>query len=95
MIYSDGTNVVDTAFTDLSSDYSPQLSANLDANGNNIAIDTATGIIDENGNFQFNSEIGEITETFIQIQDKSATLFLDPKTSDYFIYFQLINTIKT
>ncbi|MDG2331875.1 MAG: hypothetical protein P8M05_09805, partial [Flavobacteriales bacterium] len=24
-------------------------------------------IIDENGNFQFNSEIGEITETFIQI----------------------------
>jgi hypothetical protein len=49
MIYSDGTNVVDTAFTDLSSDYSPQLSANLDANGNNIAIDTATGIIDENG----------------------------------------------
>ncbi len=44
-------------------------------------------IIDENGNFQFNSEIGEITETFIQIQDKSATLFLDPKTSDYFIYF--------
>ena len=52
MIYSDGTNVVDTAFTDLSSDYSPQLSANLDANGNNIAIDTATGIIDENGNEQ-------------------------------------------
>jgi len=52
MIYSDGTNVVDTAFTDLSSDYSPQLSANLDANGNNIAIDTATGLIDENGNEQ-------------------------------------------
>jgi len=52
MIYSDGTNVVDTAFTDLSSDYSPQLSANLDANGNNIAIDNATGLIDENGNEQ-------------------------------------------
>jgi len=52
MIYSDGTNVVDTAFTDLSSDYSPQLSANLDTNGNNIVIDTATGIIDENSNQQ-------------------------------------------
>ena len=52
MIYSDGTNCVDTAFTDLSSDYSPQLSADLDANGKNITIDTATGIIDENSNEQ-------------------------------------------
>jgi hypothetical protein len=52
MIYSDGTNVVDTAFTDLSSDFSPQLSADLDANGKNITIDNATGIIDENGNEQ-------------------------------------------
>ena len=52
MVYSDGTNVIDTAFTDLSSDFSPQLSAGLDTNGNNITIDTATGIIDENGNEQ-------------------------------------------
>ena len=52
MVYSDGTNVVDTAFTELSSDFSPQLSADLDANGKNITIDTATGIIDENGNEQ-------------------------------------------
>ena len=52
MVYSDGTNVVDTAFTDLSSDFSPQLSADLDANGKNITIDTNTGIIDENGNEQ-------------------------------------------
>ena len=52
MVYSDGTNVVDTAFTDLSSDFSPQLSADLDANGKNITIDTSTGIIDENGNQQ-------------------------------------------
>jgi len=52
MVYSDGTNVVDTAFTDLSSDFSPQLSADLDANGKNITIDTATGFIDENGNEQ-------------------------------------------
>ncbi len=68
MIYSDGTNVVDTAFTDLSSDYSPQLSANLDANGNNIAIDTATGLIDENGNEQVTftttgSAVNEFTVT--------------------------------
>ena len=52
MIYSDGTNVVDTEFTDLSSDYSPQLSADLDTNSQNIIIDTAHGILDENGNQQ-------------------------------------------
>ena len=52
MVYSDGTNVVDTAFTDLSSDYSPQLSADLDTNSNNIIIDTAHGILDENSNQQ-------------------------------------------
>jgi len=52
MIYSDGTNVVDTAFTELSSDYSPQLSADLDTNDNNIIIDTAHGILDENSNQQ-------------------------------------------
>jgi len=48
MVYSDGTNVVDTAFTDLSSDKSPQLAADLDANGNNILIDNGNSINDEN-----------------------------------------------
>ena len=52
MVYSDGTNVVDTAFTELSSDYSPQLSADLDTNGNNIIIDTAHSVLDENSNEQ-------------------------------------------
>ena len=52
MVYSDGTNVVDTAFTDLSSDYSPQLSADLDTNSQNIIIDDAHNIQDENGNEQ-------------------------------------------
>jgi hypothetical protein len=52
MVYSDGTNVVDTAFTDLSSDFSPQLSADLDTNSQNIIIDTAHGILDENSNQQ-------------------------------------------
>ena len=47
MVYSDGTNVVDTAFTDLSSDYSPQLSADLDTNSHNIIIDTAHSVLDE------------------------------------------------
>ena len=51
-VYSDGTNVVDTAFTELSSDYSPQLSANLDTNAQNIIIDNTKGIIDENSNEQ-------------------------------------------
>ena len=52
MVYSDGTNVVDTAFTELSSDYTPQLSADLDTNGNNVIIDTAHGVLDENSNEQ-------------------------------------------
>ncbi len=52
MVYSDGTNVVDTAFTELSSDITPQLSGNLDTNSNNIIIDTAHGILDENSNEQ-------------------------------------------
>jgi len=52
MVYSDGTNVVDTAFTDLSSDLSPQLSANLDTNDNNIIFDNAHGIIDDSSNEQ-------------------------------------------
>jgi hypothetical protein len=52
MVYSDGTNVVDTAFTELSSDFSPQLSANLDTNGNNIIIDSTKSILDESSNEQ-------------------------------------------
>jgi len=52
MVYSDGTNVVDTAFTDLASDDSPQLSADLDTNSQNIIIDDAHNIQDENGNEQ-------------------------------------------
>ena len=50
MVYSDGTNVVDTAFTDLSSDYSPQLSAVLDTNGNDIVIDNSGAIEDDSNN---------------------------------------------
>ena len=52
MVYSDGTNVIDTAFTDLSSDFSPQLSGTLDANGNNIIIDGGNSILDESSNEQ-------------------------------------------
>ncbi len=68
MIYSDGTNVVDTAFTELSSDYSPQLSANLDTNSQNVIIDTAHGILDENSNEQLiftttGSAVNEFTLT--------------------------------
>jgi len=50
MIYSDGTNVVDTAFTDLSSDITPQLSGALDTNGNDIIIDDAGAIEDDSNN---------------------------------------------
>ena len=52
VVYSNGTDVVDTALTDVASDYSPQLSASLDANGNNIEFDDATGITDDAQNEQ-------------------------------------------
>jgi hypothetical protein len=50
MVYSDGTNVVDTAFTEVSSDYSPQLSGILDTNGNDIIIDNGGAIEDDSNN---------------------------------------------
>jgi len=50
ILYSDGTNVVDTGLTDLASDFSPQLSADLDTNSNNIQFDTAHGLQDDSGN---------------------------------------------
>jgi len=49
MIYSDGTNVVDTSFTEVSSDISPQLSGDLDLNSNDI---TGTGNINTTGNIE-------------------------------------------
>lgn len=52
IVYSDGINIVDTGLTDLASDYTPQLSADLDTNGNNIQFDDATGINDDSGNEQ-------------------------------------------
>ena len=46
-LYSDGTNVVDTAFTEVSSDVSPQLGGDLDLNSKDI---TGTGDINTTGN---------------------------------------------
>jgi len=50
MVYSNGTDVVDTAFTDLSSDITPQLSGILDTNGNDIVVDDAGAIEDDSNN---------------------------------------------
>ena len=68
MVYSDGTNVVDTAFTEVSSDYSPTLSGILDTNGNDIIIDDAGAIEDDSNNeyIKFSktaSAVNEITVT--------------------------------
>jgi hypothetical protein len=52
LVYANGTDVIDSALQNLSSDYAPQLSANLDANGQNILIDNGNFIGDENGNEQ-------------------------------------------
>ena len=50
MVYSDGTDVVDTAFTKVSSDYTPTLSGILDTNGNDIVVDTGGAIEDDSNN---------------------------------------------
>ncbi|MBL4704105.1 MAG: TlpA family protein disulfide reductase [Flavobacteriales bacterium] len=44
-------------------------------------------IVNEYGRFSFQIQLAEITECFIQIQDKSGILYLDPNESDYYAYF--------
>ena len=69
LVYSDGTNVVDVFFMkDLVEDTTPQLGGNLDANGNNILIDSGNFIGDENGLEQVKfattaSAVNELTVT--------------------------------
>jgi hypothetical protein len=68
LVYSNGTDVVDSSLQKLSSDYAPQLSANLDANAFNILMDDASFIGDENGNEQIKfittaSATNEVTVT--------------------------------
>jgi len=52
IVYSNGTNIVDTGLTagitSVVEDTSPQLGGDLDANGNNILIDNGNSINDEN-----------------------------------------------
>jgi hypothetical protein len=68
MVYSDGTNVVDAAFTEVSSDISPQLSGDLDLNSNDI---TGTGNINTTGNIDITGNI-EITGTLTADNDVQA-----------------------
>jgi hypothetical protein len=68
MIYSDGTNVVDAAFTEVSSDISPQLSGDLDLNSNDI---TGTGNIIITGDINTTGNI-EITGTLTADNDVQA-----------------------
>ena len=68
MIYSDGTNVVDAAFTEVSSDISPQLSGDLDLNSNDI---TGTGNIIIAGDINTTGNI-EITGTLTADNDVQA-----------------------
>ena len=68
MVYSDGTNVVDTAFTEVSSDYSPQLSGILDTNGNDIVVDTGGAIEDDS-----NNEYVKFVKTATAVNEVSVT----------------------
>ena len=68
MVYSDGTNVVDTAFTEVSSDYSPQLSGILDTNGNDIIVDNGGAIEDDS-----NNEYVKFVKTATAVNEVSVT----------------------
>jgi hypothetical protein len=68
MVYSDGTNVVDTAFTEVSSDYSPTLSGILDTNGNDIIIDNGGAIEDDS-----NNEYVKFVKTATAVNEVSVT----------------------
>ena len=69
LVFSDGTNVVDVFFLkDVVEDTTPQLGGDLDANGNNILIDSTNSINDENDNEQVKfattaSAVNELTVT--------------------------------
>lgn len=52
LVYSNGTDVIDSSLQKLSSDYAPTLSANLSTNSKNIQVASTYGIIDENSNEQ-------------------------------------------
>jgi hypothetical protein len=82
MVYSDGTNVVDTAFTEVSSDYSPQLSGILDTNGNDIIIDNG-GAIEDDSNNAAASTGPEISATG---DDTNIDLKLTPKGSGNLVF---------
>ena len=68
MVYSNGTDVVDTAFTEVSSDYSPQLSGILDTNGNDIIIDNGGAIEDDS-----NNEYVKFVKTATAVNEVSVT----------------------
>ena len=69
LVYSDGTNVNDVFFlANVVEDTTPQLGGDLDANGNNILIDSGNSINDENDNEQIKSSttasaVNEMTAT--------------------------------
>ena len=52
LVYSNGTDVIDSSLQKLSSDYAPTLVANLSTNSKNIQVASTYGIIDENANEQ-------------------------------------------
>ena len=52
LVYSNGTDVVDSSLQKLSSDYAPTLSANLSTNAYNVQVQNNTAIIDNNSNEQ-------------------------------------------
>jgi len=52
LVYSNGTDVIDSNLQKLSSDYAPTLSANLSTNSYNVQVQNNTAIIDNNSNEQ-------------------------------------------
>jgi len=72
LVYSNGTDVIDSALQNLSSDYNPSLSANLSTNSKNIIVGNTYGIIDENANEQIKFSTTASATNEITIANASA-----------------------
>jgi len=75
---------VQDGISEIVEDSTPQLGGNLDANGNNIAFDSNTGILDENGNEQllFETTASAVNYATLKNAATGSGPFLSAKGSD-------------
>lgn len=92
IVFSDGTNFTEVISTNLSAasalqnlveDTTPQLGGDLDANGNNIKLDTATGLQDDSGNWyiRFTADASPVNYLDVANADDGADVTLQASGS--------------